>query len=197
VLGHGPAAGRQDHAGCLERLVEQLVAFVWRVDDHDVERLRGLRIGAPAEPAKGVVAYDHGIRAAEAGPLQVGGNDPGGRGVVLDEGGRRRAARERLDARRPAAGEQVEHPGAGQVRFEDREQRLLHAIGERSRSGTGRFEADAARRPGDHPARIGHGQAALFGSASATCRSQPPASSAASASLPRVRRPRSSSSASA
>ena len=62
------------------------------------------------------------------------------------------AARQGLDAAGAAAGEQVEDAGAGQLRLEDREERLLHPVGERPRAGAGRgsrmpFAEPAITRP--------------------------------------------------
>ena len=56
------------------------------------------------------------------------------RRVALDEGRVGGPARERLDAGRAAAREQVEDPGARQVGLEDGEQRLLDAVAERPRA---------------------------------------------------------------
>ena len=56
------------------------------------------------------------------------------------------AARERLDPGRAAAGEEVEEPGTRQVRAQDPEDRLLHAVVERPRPGAG-HEAAARGRP--------------------------------------------------
>src|SRR5438034_4034227 len=54
--------------------------------------------------------------------------------VQLDEVGRRRAARQRLEAERPRAREQVEHPGAAERALQDREPRLPHTVPGRARS---------------------------------------------------------------
>src|SRR3989449_11688409 len=48
--------------------------------------------------------------------------------VQLDEVGRRRAARQRLEPERPRAREQVEHPGAAERALQDREPRFPHAV---------------------------------------------------------------------
>src|SRR2546426_11923037 len=47
----------------------------------------------------------------------------------LDELGRRRAARQRLEAERPRSGEQIEHPGAAHRALQDAEPRLAHPVG--------------------------------------------------------------------
>ena len=76
-----------------------------------------------------------------------------------------RAARERLEAERARAGEQVEHARAVDAVAQDREQRLAHAVGGRARGVAGRrLQAPSAPRAGDdpHPERA----ASSFG---ATC----------------------------
>jgi hypothetical protein len=73
----------------------------------------------------------------------------GGRGV--DEGRLGRAARERLEAERTGAGEQVEHVRAVE-RAEDREQRLAHPVGGRAGAlAPRRNEAAATEGAARHP----------------------------------------------
>lgn len=92
-----------------------------RVEKHDV--VRGVRVAD--EPAR--VGFDdaHGFRA-EAGDFVFDlAADPA---VVLDQGRRPRAARDRLEAEDAAAGEQVEARCAFDVRCEPVEQGFAHAV---------------------------------------------------------------------
>ena len=77
--------------------------------------------------------------------------------VALDEDRPRRAARERLDPGRAAAGEEIQDARADEVRLEDREERLLHPVGQRPRPLPRRRRQPAARRaPGDDPPGVSH-----------------------------------------
>src|SRR5438552_3956012 len=76
--------------------------------------------------------------------------------VQLDEVGRRRAARQRLEAERPRAREQVEHPGAAERALQDREPRLPYTVpGRADFVGRGRLEAPPTetRSPAARPTR--------------------------------------------
>ena len=113
------------------------------------------RLG-PAQPGEGLGAHDPRALTGQAGLAEVGRDDRGGALVPLDEGRVRRAARQRLDPGRAAAGEQVEDARAAQVRLEDREQGLLDAVAERPGRVAGRLEPDPAGGAGDDPAGVRH-----------------------------------------
>ena len=70
--------------------------------------------------------------------------------LALDEHDPLGPARQRLDAERAGAGEQVEHPRPLQL-AEHREQRLAHALRRRPRGpAPRRLEPPAPETPGDH-----------------------------------------------
>ena len=108
----------------------------------------------------GVVAHDR-RRSVRPRPAarKVGGDDPGRPGVVLDERGRRRAARQRFDAGGAAAGEQVEAPGrrAGRVRGSRTASasRGRQAVAFPGRAPRGGCRARSRRSPCPHRPRSG------------------------------------------
>ena len=111
---------------------QELGLGVRRVDEHEVERARRGRL---AEPADDVPADDRAPVRPDAVARRFASIDGGGALVLLDERRRRGAARQRLDPGGAAAGEQVEERGAGELRLEDREQRLLDPVAQRPRAG--------------------------------------------------------------
>ena len=126
----------------------------------------------------GIAAEDLGD-AGQAQRLDVAADERARLGVLLDEQAEGGAARQRLEAERAGAGEQVEHLGAlqrevGDAVREDVEHRLAHAVGGGPRArrrparpaagrGTGRRRSSCpalglgrgrlARRPGASPRR--------------------------------------------
>src|SRR3954453_23248519 len=101
------------------------------------------RTGGPWE-------YD-GLRLRQPERGETGADDAGGAGVALDQQGAPSAARERLDAQRAGAREEVEHPRAVDG-AERREQRLADAVGRRARPPTRRRLKPPAPEPaGDDP----------------------------------------------
>ena len=110
-----PPGARSGPSG-LERLLRAArVSVVRRVDDDDVERAaRGRAAGSrqPGErPRRGRSAARRSAEARSA--PRFAAMTAAARRVALDERGVRRAARQRLDAGRAAAREQVEDAGAG------------------------------------------------------------------------------------
>ena len=95
--------------------------------------------------------------AGEVRPGEVRGDDRGRPPGRVRRTSRRAAPRD--SASMPAAPLPANRSRTGrarQVRLEDREQRLLDAIGQRPRARPGRLEPDAARRAGDDPAGVSH-----------------------------------------
>src|SRR5438309_8638758 len=117
------------------------------VAKHDVER-------APWPSVE--VADD--VRRDDVGPT----GEPGRRevaterldrlGPALDERRACRAARQRLDAQRASAREEIEDPRPFELRLEDRKERLADAIGCRAGAAAARHhQGPALRFSGDHP----------------------------------------------
>ena len=150
------------------------------------------RTGRAGAPRRGRPQPGERVRAARPWPPA---SEPGraarfaamtrhGAGVPLDEHGRGRAPRQRLDPARAAAGEQVQDRGA----------RRGPARGSRTASASpGRLSGrvpgpGAARRmprarPGDHPAGVGHLRRRSPGRRRGRARSQPAAQLAVQAGL--------------
>ena len=110
-----------------------------------------------AQPGDGVRTDDARTVAREMRPRQVVARS---RPPRRDRARRRRpCAAPRESASMPAApdaGEEIEDVRAGQVRFEDREQRLLDPVAQRPRRLARGLETDAARGPGDDPTGVSH-----------------------------------------
>src|SRR5262249_26341961 len=136
--------GRQ---GFGETLLQGRELLVGRVDEHEIVAPAGG--GLVVERGEYVLAEDAGAGQAEL--LEVAVDRPAGVAVVVDEEGAGRAARERLEAERARAGEQVEHRGAVD-RADQVERGLADAVARRARVRAGRREdAGAAAAAGDDP----------------------------------------------
>src|SRR5579871_4835640 len=94
---------------------------VGRVQEHHLVLTRGT--GKKTERIGPCQLRSHGLPFLEARPQLADG-----RGIAVHEGHRSRPARERFQAQRTAAGEQVEAARAGQLRREPVEQGLAHAV---------------------------------------------------------------------
>ena len=95
-------------------------------------------------------------RRAKPTDVEVREDRPLRGAVVVDEHGVRRAARQRLDRERAAAGVEVEHARVvDAMAAQRREQRLLQPVGGRPRASLRRDQAPAADRSRDHAQRHG------------------------------------------
>src|SRR4051812_25893043 len=175
MLRDDPAAGRNEWRYCLQRGREQPRLGVWRIEDDDPEWRIASGVGA-TQPRDGLCP-DDATAVGDVGTLEVRRDHPGRSPIPFDEGRPSRAAGEGFDPRGAGTCEQVEHVASGQIRLEDREQRLLDAVPERPCPGAGRHEADAPSGAGDHPTAVAGGHAPLAGSPAATRRSHPSSSS--------------------
>ena len=147
VLGDDPGArGEMRREGLEGRGDEQLRLGVGRVDEDD-RRTGRRRDGLdPAKPGEHV-GPDDGARAPrQMRPVEVRAMTAWPRRSRSTNVACAGAARQRLDPGGAAAREQVQDARAGQVRLEDREQRLLDPIAKRSGARARRLEPDAARR---------------------------------------------------
>ena len=113
-----------------QRLFAEALA-IGRVEEHQIDRSHG----AGRTERCGVAAQQLGDAAGPEG-FDVVADEAAGFGADVDEDHARRAARQRFEAERAGAGEQIEHAQAIEARAdaagEDVEHRLAHSIGGRS-----------------------------------------------------------------
>ena len=96
----------------------------WRIQEDQVEAARRQRARRKASASPLLDRAPAQGRSAAA----VSRSSAAAAAVRFHQRRRGRAARQRLDAQRAAAGEQVQHPHAGDVRRQPVEQRLAHAV---------------------------------------------------------------------
>ena len=121
----------------------RMVVVVGRVAEHEV-----VRAALAGQRAQRVLAEDGRVQPQL---VEVRVDHAAGVAVRLDEGRRRGAARERLEAHRAGAGEQVEHVGVVD-RADQVERVLAHAVGRRPRvAALRRRDPVAAVGAGDDP----------------------------------------------
>jgi len=162
---HGPA-GRQTLEGrCLKSPPER-----W-IDEHDIDGFVRFR-----QPSKGIGVVDrHHLRSGPTldGLIQATRE----RGVVLDEHHARCAARGRLEAERPGAGEQVHAARTDDTRSEPVEQRFACAVAGRTQAGSiGNLQFAPPPLPADDANPAGHGDSisAYPSQSSETCQAHRP-----------------------
>ncbi len=103
--------------------------------------------------SKGVLPADDGP-GGESRPAKVLADDLDRCGGRVHEQGGGGPSGQGLDPHRARPGEQVEHPGAFDVRPEARKDRLADTVGDRPGSGRDGSQPDPPGRPGDDPHRI-------------------------------------------
>ena len=118
-----------------------------RVHKHDVERSRRPRIEECDD-----IGRNDSPAFRETGRVEVAPECLECLGAPLNERRGSRAAREGFDAEGARAGEQVKDLRVGEIRFEDREERLANPVGRRSRTATPRHDQRPSLRfPSDDP----------------------------------------------
>ena len=150
------ALGRLDHDEAVvgEHVRKQLrelgrvplPLLVGRVDEDEVVAASTRTL--LAESRGDVAVRDR--RAGEPQLLEVRPDHPRGVAIALDEDAARSAARQRLEAQRARAGEEVEHRRSLD-RPDQRERRLAHAVAGRPRAGLRRGDPVALPRARDDP----------------------------------------------